>query len=135
MCSIVDNENGIEYFTNINPITGVSKKDLQDQYITEYKIATHVFYNELMVSKDIVKEQINNNNVYDLVVDCSPGNDEIQTGTNYGVKFLKSVFLSDKQKDVMRFLKEYYDEFLVSQPHIKVVNETTKKVVFLISQK
>lgn len=135
MGTVVDADNGIEYYTNINPVTGVTKKELQDKYITEYKIASHVFYSELMRPKDEVKEQIDKNNTYELVVDCSSGKDEIQTGTNYGVKFLKSVFLMDKQKEVLNVLREYYDEFFVSPAYIKCSNDTVKLVTFVISRK
>lgn len=125
---------GIEYYSNINPTNTITTKELQTQYMMEYKIAEHIFYSELYVSIDTIKNHLDNNTSYELVIDFSDENDEINTNTNYGVKFLKSVFLFDKQREVVNAIKSYYKDFIVTGPFLNI-SGNTKKVLFIVSKK
>lgn len=124
-------DNGITYYSNINPITGVNDLNLQNEYIMEYKVACHVFYSELFVDKHIIEEYLKSNPCYEIVVDFYGTNDEIKTNTNYGIKFLKSVFLMEKQRDTLNSLKEYYSDYNVTGPFY-TITDTSKKAVFII---
>ena len=123
----------IEYFTDINPTNQITVKSLQNKYNMEYKIATHIFYNDLYVSKDIVYKHLELNKSFELEVDISEQNDEIKTNTNYDVKFLKSVFISEKYRDIINKLKEYYSECSVAGP-FPPLNTAPKKVIFVLTR-
>lgn len=125
---------GIEYFTDINPTNLITNKVLQNQYNMEYKIAEHMFYSDLYISKDIINTHLNKHISYELIIDFSSENDEIKTNTNYGVKFLKSIFLFDKQRDIIKNIKEYYSDYIVTGPFLNIIGEN-KKAVFIISKR
>lgn len=123
----------IEYYTEINPTNVITSKVIQNQYSMEYKVAEHIFYNELYVPKEVVSKHLENNVSYDLIIDFSEGNDEIKTNTNYGVKFLKSVFLLDKQREVVNAVKEYYSDYIITGPFLNF-DGIKNTVVFIISK-
>lgn len=125
---------GIEYYSAINPTNIITSKELQLQYTMEYKIAEHTFYSELYVSKDIIKAHLDKNSSYELTVDFSASQDEIKTNTDYGVKFLKSVFLLDKQREVISTIRNYYSDFIVTGPFLNI-NGESKRALFLITKK
>lgn len=125
---------GIEYYSAINPTNIIASRELQSQYTMEYKIAEHTFYNELYVSKDIIKAHLDKNSSYELTIDFSENQDEIKTNTDYGVKFLKSIFLLDKQRDVVNTIKNYYSDFIVTGPFLNIKGES-KRALFLITKK
>lgn len=125
---------GVEYYTNINPTNVISTKVVQNKYNMEYKVAEHIFYNELYISKDIINKHLKNNPSYDITVIFSPEYDEIKTNTEYGVKFLKSIFLFEKQREVVKAIKEYYSEYIVTGPFFQIELDT-KKAVFIVSKR
>lgn len=112
--------NGIKYFTIINPLNKVTVKSLQNQYITEYNISLHVFLIEL---NKIVEDTIKNEGK-SFTIDCSNDNDEINTNSNYEIKFLRSVFLKDKLKDIYSMFNFTYEKYFFSGPKVNPLENT-----------
>lgn len=121
----------IEYFCHINPTVIVTDKIVQNEYIQQYTIALHTFLNSLCLEKSVILDYMKKNNTdkYEIIIDCNE-NDEIPS--NFEVKFNKSVFLTDKRKMIIDFLKsQYSDNFSVSN-QIKAGNLIFKYVLQLI---
>lgn len=131
----VDFRSGIEYYTNINPTNEINSKTLQNEYLVEYNIASHNFYGSLYVPVEMVMKHLETNSSYELVIDMFGENDEIKTNTNYSVKFLKSVFFMDKQKDITKNIRSYYCDFIVTGPFMRITKDEHKAVYIISSAK
>lgn len=121
----------IEYFSHINPTVQVKEKLVQNEYIQQYTIALHTFLNSLCIEKSIILDYMKKNNTdkYEIIINCNE-NDEICS--NFEVKFNKSVFLTDKKKMIIDFLKSHYSESFSISNQIKVGNLIFKYVLQLI---
>ena len=98
--------NGWEYMTDIYP-GSVKSQTIQDNYLMEYNLAYHTFINSLCIDKDLIFSNNNNNNKYILNINCEEKNNIINNN-NYGIKFLKSKFLINKNKKLKNDLINYY---------------------------
>ena len=119
--------NGIKYYTEINPLNKITVKSLQNKYITEYNISFHLFLIEISgITDDVIKK-----NKRSFTIDCSGENDEIESYTNYDIKFLRSVFLKDKVKDIHNMFNSSYENYYITGPKLGLNNTFT----FFISSK
>jgi|LauGreDrversion4_2_1035121.scaffolds.fasta_scaffold363511_2 hypothetical protein len=122
---------GIEYFSHINPTLTVNEKLIQNEYIQQYTLAIHSFLHSIYVEPSTIIEYMNKNNTdkYEIIIDCNT-NDEIVS--DFQLKFNKSVFLTDKKKLILEFLKsQYINNFTVST-QIRAGNSVFKYVLQLI---
>lgn len=135
-CAII---NGWEYLTEINPNNIISEQKIQKDYLKEFNLAYHIFFNELIISqeklneiKENFKEKLDTNNKpitrFRHFIDLSGDNDVISG--NYPIKFLKSKFLLFKQKKIKSDLIKYYKPygFFVKGPFDLINNSSVKKI-------
>ena len=114
----------IEYLTEINPQNNILSKKTQDRYLEEYTLAVKIFLHELCEKGNPPNEWCVNldtdtkmENSYKVHIPL--GEDEIETLTDYDVKFLKSVFLKEKHNIIIKGLNEFYFPSKVSRLNLK----------------
>ena len=136
---MMNNNNGWEYLTEINPNNIIRDQKIQKDYLKEFNLAYHIFINELIISREKLDEiKENNKNNYDInnkqitkyrfFIDLSGENDVIPG--DYPIKFLKSKFLLFKQKKIRTDLIKYYKPFgfFVKGPFELINNNSIKKI-------
>ena len=110
----------IEYLTEINPQNNISIKKTQDRYVEEYTLAIKAFLHELCEKGNPPEGWcVENTNTSGYKVQLNNDNDEIETHTDYEVKFLKSIFIREKHNIITKGLNEFYSPCKVSRLALK----------------
>ena len=107
--------NGWEYVTDIIP-GSVNKQNLQQEYLTEYSLAYHNFLKTICLPIDTLKFD-ESGNPHKIYIDCN--DDNIETVSNYYIKFSKSKFIKNKHRKIKNDLYKHYNSngILVKGPY------------------
>ena len=96
------------YFTSIRPRRkGLEGEDGNNEYNKELNSAFNIFINECKLTKEKITEYLNENDKYSMIIKTDNKNDEVNKKSNYHVKFLRSVFLTNPK--FKRELINYYN--------------------------
>ena len=96
--------NGWEYLTDIVP-GNVSDKNIQKEYMREYKIAYDKLINCLCYTSDTLNHYDN----HAIYIDCNEDKDIIDPLSSYSIKFSKSKFFKTKSRKIKHDIYTYYN--------------------------
>jgi hypothetical protein len=133
--------NGWEFLTEISPMKLPNEQKLQDSYLQNYNLAYHKFLKSLCIDSNNLENIINDikknpdNKTgeyitkYKFVIDVTDENDIINNDDTFPIKFLKSKFITFKQKKLKTDLINYYKPlgYFIKGPNELVHNKNIKK--------